>query len=166
MFAKNSHCSFCGAAFDLAAPWPRTCATCDNTSFLNPLPVAVMVVPIAGGVLTVRRNIEPARGKLALPGGYINQGETWQAAGVREVKEETGLTIPPDEVQLLAIHSARHDTLLIFGATAPRTPQDLHTFTPNEETSELVIVREPQELAFHYHTQMLKEFLNAHERRK
>jgi ADP-ribose pyrophosphatase YjhB (NUDIX family) len=46
-------------------------------------------------VLLVRRNIEPQIGQLALPGGYMNLGETWQQAGARELFEETGTIIRP-----------------------------------------------------------------------
>ncbi|MBC8076948.1 MAG: NUDIX hydrolase, partial [Chloroflexales bacterium] len=68
MAQKNAHCSYCGAPFAAAAPWPRRCAACGNTSYLNPLPVAVVLVPVGGGVLLVRRAIPPQQGTLALPG--------------------------------------------------------------------------------------------------
>lgn len=131
-------------------------------SFLNPVPVAVLVVPVGSGVLTVRRNIEPRKGALALPGGYINYGETWQAAGAREVFEETGLRVNAEAIRLLAVHSATNveRNPLIFGVAAPLPASALAAFTPNEETSELVIVRESVELAFPLHTQVLAEYLN------
>ena len=72
---KNSHCSYCGAAFADAQPWPRTCTTCKETSFTNPLPVAVVLVPVGAGLLAVRRAIPPGRGQLALPGGYCSSHE-------------------------------------------------------------------------------------------
>jgi len=159
-FQKNSYCSFCGALFALEAGWPRTCAHCGNMSFLNPAPVAVLVVPVDGGVLAVRRNIEPRKGALALPGGYINYGEDWRAAGAREVWEETGLHVNPETVNVLAVHSATNAERnpLIFGVTESLPASALAAFTPNEETSELIIVREPVELAFPLHTQVLAEF--------
>ncbi|MBL8045852.1 MAG: NUDIX domain-containing protein [Anaerolineales bacterium] len=157
---KNSHCSFCGAAFT-ETNWPRTCAQCGNVSFLNPVPVTVLVVPVEAGVLTVRRNIEPRKGALALPGGYINYGETWQAAGAREVFEETGLRVNSETIRLVAVHSATNAERnpLIFGVAEPLPVCALAAFTPNEETSELVVVHEPVELAFPLHTQVLVEFL-------
>src|ERR1700687_165917 len=80
MTGRNTHCSFCGHAFQPDAPWPRACAECGQVSYLKPLPVAVTLVPVDDGLLVVRRGIEPGRGRLALPGGYINLGETWQQA--------------------------------------------------------------------------------------
>jgi 8-oxo-dGTP diphosphatase len=46
-------------------------------------------------VLLVKRNQSPAKGLWALPGGKINLGETLQQAVVREILEETGISIIP-----------------------------------------------------------------------
>jgi len=159
---KNSCCSYCGAAFAEGAAWPRTCAACQNTSYLNPLPVAVLVVPVeGGGVLTVRRAIEPHIGELALPGGYIGLGETWQQAGAREVEEETGIRVDPASVRDLRVLSAPDGTVLVFGQAAPIPPSALAGFQPSSETSELVIAKQAQSLAFPLHTQVLAEYFSG-----
>lgn len=49
------------------------------------------IVAHEGRVVAIRRRNEPFRGMPALPGGFIEVGETAQAAVVREVREETGL---------------------------------------------------------------------------
>jgi len=46
-----------------------------------------------GEVLLVRRGQEPARDSWSLPGGLVELGETLAAAIVRELAEETGLTV-------------------------------------------------------------------------
>ena len=46
-----------------------------------------------GHVLVVQRNHPPAEGKWSIPGGLVNLGETTEAAAVREVAEECGLTV-------------------------------------------------------------------------
>lgn len=157
---KNSHCSYCGQAFDVDQAWPRTCASCGNTTFLNPVPVAVVLVPIDLGLLVVRRNIEPKRGWLALPGGYINYGESWQAAGAREVFEETGLQLDPDHIREFRVKSAPDSTLLIFGLAQPIGLADLPPFVPNEETQEIKIITAPEELAFSLHTEVVRDYFD------
>ncbi len=46
-----------------------------------------------GHVLLVRRGGPPAQGKWSIPGGLVHLGETTEAAAVREVAEECGLTV-------------------------------------------------------------------------
>ncbi len=154
---RNSHCSYCGAPF-AGGPWPRTCDACGRTSYVNPIPVSVVLVPIEDGVLLVRRDFGPTKGKLALPGGFINFGESWQEAGAREVLEETCIRISADDVELFRVLSAPDGTLLVFGIVPPIEASALDAFVANEETSECVICRAPEELAFSLHTRVLGEF--------
>lgn len=155
-----SHCHFCGSAFAVdSVDFPRLCTSCGKSTFRNPLPVAVMVIPVANGLLAVRRTIPPHVGKFVLPGGYINYDETWQAAAVREVMEETGLVIDPAEVQIFDARSAPDGTLLIFGLIEPLTSSTFPDFTENNEVSELKVVTDAQELAFPLHAEVMERYL-------
>lgn len=158
MYTKHSHCSFCGTAFAEAQLWPRQCGHCNNRSYLNPLPVAVLLLPIDGGLLTVRRTIHPGYGELALPGGFINLGESWQEAAARELQEETGFTADPAEITDFRALSAPEGMVLIFGLAPERRMADLPAFTPTDEASEIVVLYEPVKLAFPLHTQVMREF--------
>ncbi|MBB5964131.1 NUDIX domain-containing protein [Planomonospora venezuelensis] len=161
MTIKNAHCSFCGASFAVGQAWPRTCSGCGNTSYLNPLPVAVMVLPLDGGLLVVRRDIEPRRGELALPGGFIEVGESWQEAAVRELREETGVVVDADGVRLLDVHSAPDGTVLIF-ALGPRTAAaGLPPVAPTAEATEWLVIDGQRELAFPLHTRVVAEYFGA-----
>jgi len=148
-----AHCTYCGARFPPGRPWPRRCPACGETSYVNPKPVAVAVQPVGGGLLVVRRDIPPARGRLALPGGYIDIGETWQTAAVRELFEETGLTADVSAVRLYDTVSAPDGTLLVFGLLpALATAEPIPPSAPNDESLGWEILQEPAELGFSTHT--------------
>lgn len=164
-FKKNSHCSYCGHLFRAEQPWPRTCAHCSHTSFLNPIPVAVVLIPVDDGLLFVRRGIEPRKGKLTLPGGFISGGESWQAAGAREVQEETGVVIAPSALRELCVRSAPDGTLLIFAVAPVTASASLPPFAPNDEVTERVVLSPRQfaalprdELAFPLHANVVEAF--------
>ena len=55
------------------------------------------------GVVLVRRAHPPFQGGWALPGGFVEVGETTAAACVREAREETGLEVEP--IELLGVYS-------------------------------------------------------------
>ncbi len=59
----------------------------------TPKLVTDVVIPAEGGVFLIRRANEPFEGEWALPGGFVEVGETVEGAAVREVREETGLEV-------------------------------------------------------------------------
>ena len=63
-----------------------------------------IVVPDAGGqVLLIQRANDPYGGSWALPGGFVDVGETVEDAAVREAKEETGLDV--EILRLVGVYS-------------------------------------------------------------
>lgn len=55
-------------------------------------------------VLLIRRRWEPFEGRLALPGGHVDQGEETEDAARRELVEETGLTVR--RLSLVGVYAA------------------------------------------------------------
>lgn len=139
------------------------CAGCGETTWRNPLPVAVTLLPVDGagrrrGLVVVRRDIEPGRGELGLPGGFIELGESWREAAVRELREETGITADPGEVRLFDVHSAPSGTLLVFGVLPARPKASLPPVVATEEATEWLVLTGPVRLAFPTHTRAMADY--------
>ena len=56
-------------------------------------------------VILIRRGSKPFKGWYALPGGFVDIGETTEQACVREVKEETGLEIDHSSLKIVGVYS-------------------------------------------------------------
>lgn len=65
-------------------------------------------------VLLARHTYGGGKGKLIVPGGYVEYGETPQHALVREYAEETGITIEPENI--IGIRFNMHDWYIAFRA--------------------------------------------------
>jgi len=74
-----------------------------NKGYKNPVLTVDGILIERGKLLLVRRGREPEKGKLALPGGIVEYGETTEEAVVRELREETGICTKP--VRLLGVYS-------------------------------------------------------------
>lgn len=70
-----------------SAPYPVTFVTTDAIVVKN------------GHVLVVRRKFNPGRGLLALPGGFVNGNESIESSAFRELKEETRILVPKEELK-------------------------------------------------------------------
>ncbi len=161
---QHDHCSYCGTRYVEGSLWPRVCPGCGETTWSNPLPVAVILLPVRyadgrTGVVVVRRGIPPFHGEIALPGGFIETGESWQEAAVRELREETYLPAEPDEVTLFDVHSSFNGrSLLIFGLLPPRPFEELPPPTATEESLEWLVLTEATPLCFPTHTEAMADF--------
>ncbi|MDB4614056.1 NUDIX domain-containing protein [bacterium] len=88
-----SFCPQCGTPTKPGQhPFQCADAKCDFTLFFGPVAaVAGIVTDSDGKVLFLKRAKDPGKGKLGLPGGFVDAGETVEAALAREVFEETAL---------------------------------------------------------------------------
>lgn len=96
-----------------------------SEKFRNPLPTVDIIIEIGGRVVLIERK-NPPHG-WALPGGFVDYGESLESAAVREASEETSL-----EVELIEqFHSysdprrdLRHHTVsTVFIAAAQGEPR-------------------------------------------
>ncbi|WP_330303081.1 MULTISPECIES: NUDIX domain-containing protein [unclassified Streptomyces] len=165
-FAPDSHCSSCGAPYgEGISGWPRTCAACGTVAYRNPLPVAVALLPVydarGTALVVITRTIAPARGGIALPGGFIDHREDWRHAVVRELKEETGIDAASREVRLADAMSSPAGHLLLFGLLPERPAAELPLSVSTDETEGWHLLRRPAELAFPLHTLVVRAWFEG-----
>lgn len=70
------------------------CPHCGSTPALtpkSPAPTVDIIIQINGGIVLIKRRYPPLG--WALPGGFVDYGESLEQAAIREAKEETGLDV-------------------------------------------------------------------------
>lgn len=85
------------------------CGQCYFHFYQNSSPSVAVVIPSSeqqSSVLLVTRSIEPGKGLLALPGGFLNYAEAPRDAAVRETTEETGFAI--EIISLISINHVEY----------------------------------------------------------
>ncbi|MEU0115365.1 NUDIX domain-containing protein [Streptomyces bobili] len=162
----DSHCSRCGASYgEGVTGWPRTCPACATVAYRNPLPVAIALQPVydtkGTALVVITRTIAPARGGIALPGGYIDHREEWKQAVVRELQEETGIEAASRDVRLADAMSSPDGHLLLFGLLPERPADRLPTSAATDETEGWHLLHRPVELAFPLHTIAVRAFFEG-----
>jgi len=93
--ARHRHCARCGAPTRMvAAGWRRECDACGAQHFLRTDPVAIMLVH-RGDACLLARQPRFVPGMFSCLAGFVEPGETIEAAVRREVGEEVGLRAGP-----------------------------------------------------------------------
>jgi 8-oxo-dGTP diphosphatase len=113
------------------------------------------------GVVLVRRRNPPAG--WALPGGFVDYGESVEQAAVREALEETGLTV--ELYGLLGVYSdpgrdPRQHTMSVVFLAYPLDPSGLTAGDDAAEVAWFPVGKWPTPLAFD-HAEILGDFLNC-----
>ena len=109
----HGFCARCGARSDIAeGGWMRLCADCGGHHFPRSDPVVIMLVTRGNSVLVGRSHGWPER-MYSLLAGFVEPGETIEAAVRREVAEETGIRI--GRVDYLASQPWPFPTSLMIG---------------------------------------------------
>ena len=91
-------CPRCGGGLDqrvVKANEPKrlVCRACSFIFYQDPKVVAGTVFTLEGGIVLLKRGVEPALGKWVFPSGYVDRGESVQDAAIRETKEESQLDV-------------------------------------------------------------------------
>ena len=122
-------CSHCGATVSLQLVEGDNrqrfvCGECGTTHYQNPKVLVATYVCVGEKILWIRRGTAPEVGKWALPGGYMENDETPEAAASRELLEETGIEVAADDMVLVSVSSILHmtQTHLVFRCHFDGTP--------------------------------------------
>ena len=119
---------------------PRLCCGGCGFVFYQDPKVAACTISVAdGGIVLLKRAIEPSLGKWVFPGGFVDRGEPIQAAAIRETLEEVKLKV--SLLGVLDVYSfAPHQVLVVVYAAdvVHGTPEPgdealaVHCFPPEE----------------------------------
>ncbi len=127
--STHGFCAACGAASTPAqAGWQRDCPACGATHFPRTDPVVIMLVTRGNSVLLGRSPGWP-EGMFSLLAGFMEPGETMEAAVRREVAEEAGVKV--GAVRYLASQPWPFPASLMLGAHAEAV-SDTITLDPVE----------------------------------
>lgn len=126
---SHGFCSACGAASQIVnAGWQRNCPACNTSHFPRTDPVVIMLVQ-RGNNLLIGRSPHWPEGMYSLLAGFVEPGETLEAAVRREVLEETG--VRTGAVRYLASQPWPFPASLMFGCLAEATSETI-TVDPAE----------------------------------
>ena len=161
-------CPRCATALT-RAPERVECPACGFTGYANPAPTACAVcVDDQGRILLARRAAEVFEGAWDLPGGFVAEDEHPLETIRRELREETGLDVEPEEFVGIWMDRYSEDesgpsTLNLYWRARvvggePQAADDvseLRWFAPDD-------LPPPEEIAFRNVAQVLARFRDEH----
>ena len=136
---SHGFCARCGAVSAIThAGWQRTCPSCGAHHFPRTDPVVIMLITRGNATLMGRSPAWP-KGMYSCLAGFVEPGETMEAAVRREVMEETGVHV--GAVRYLASQPWPFPNSLMFGCHGQATSEDI-TLDPVEIEDARWITRE------------------------
>lgn len=142
---SHGFCAKCGEKTDMAqAGWQRRCPACKAGHFPRTDPVVIMLITHGNSVLMGRSPGWP-EGMYSLLAGFIEPGETLEAAVRREVFEESGIEV--GKVRYLASQPWPFPASLMFGCAGEATSTKLN-IDPLEIEDAMWVSREEMAVAF------------------
>ena len=120
------------------------CQDCDFTYYHNVAAAVAIVFTFEDKVLFTVRNVDPDRGKLDLPGGFIDPNETAEEASCREIKEELGLNLLPKDLKYITTSPNNY----LYKNVPYRTMDIFYEYNLESDSISVVAKDEIQELVW------------------
>ena len=159
-------CPRCGGGLETRSikafePKRLVCQACSFIFYQDPKVVAGTIFTLNGGVVLLRRGVEPAMGKWVFPGGYVDRGESVQEAAVRETLEESRLRVELDG--LIDVYSYPKSPNIIIVYRGHITGGELAAGDESVEAATFVTSEIPwPDLAFDSTRDALKDYINLY----
>lgn len=135
----HGFCARCGGRTEIAhGGWQRKCPACGAHHFPRTDPVVIMLILRGNSVLMGRSPGWP-EGMYSLLAGFVEPGETLEAAVRREVFEEAGVHV--GHVDYLASQPWPFPSSLMFGCRGEATSEEIH-IDPKEIEDAIWVTRE------------------------
>lgn len=156
----DKFCKHCGSKHT-ATEYPKHCTACDQTTWINPIPVAVIIQPVTDGARTgILLGKRGHSGDWAFPAGFVDMSDPTVAhAAVRELHEETGLVVGPEWLSIVHSYNTGRNMLVFCLSRLILKLPDLEAFVPCEECPEIRVAWEPEPLCFASHEEILARAL-------
>jgi NAD+ diphosphatase len=114
--ASHTHCPLCGASTESdQAGWIRRCAQDGTEHYPRTNPAVIMAVTDAADRLLLARSPHWPQGRLSVLAGFVEPGESLEAAVAREVFEEVGVVV--EQVRYLGNQPWPFPSSLMVGFT-------------------------------------------------
>lgn len=146
-----NYCPQCGTAVEsrtFEGRERRYCPSCERFVFRNAAPCGGVAVVDgdAEALLLVERAVPPGDGEWAFPGGHLEADEPPSVGAARELEEETGVTVDPDDLLLADVRQLDpfdgKYVVSIRYAVARSTTSGVPEVGSDAETAEFVPVEE------------------------
>jgi len=137
-------CPKCGMGLETrtlkAGDPPRlVCSACDFIFYLDPKVAACTISIVDGGIVLLRRGIDPQWGRWVFPGGFVDRGETVQDAAMRETFEEVSLRVSLTGILDVYSFPGSEVVVIVFAAdvvggalSAGDEAEDVKAFPPEQ----------------------------------
>ena len=161
-YLPPAYCSMCGEHLG-KSPGEHGhlfCRQCGFIHYRNPLPAVVLMVHDDEKILLVRRAVQPKKGMLSLPGGFLETGETPEECGRRELLEETGLHARDSRLLGVETDMTAYGGIIL---AVLEVKEWEGTERAGDDASEVIWcpIREVPELAFTAHNRLVEKLANT-----